>query len=82
MLPDYMLASKINAGVPLLGPAGGRQDVPKAALELHVAAAGLGLCPHVRGDVGKAGGLPVLVGNSQYRLGWRQEQSQSRGQPT
>lgn len=60
----------------------GRQDMLKAALELHVAAAGLGQRAHVRGDVGKAGGLPVLVGNIPYHLGWRQEQSQSHGQPT
>lgn len=81
MLLDYVLASKINAGVPPLGPADGRRDMPKAALELHVAAAGLGLRPHMQGDVGKAGGLPVLVGNGQYRLSWRQEQSQKAGCP-
>lgn len=49
MLLDSGLASKTNPGVPPPGAADGRRDVPRVALELRVAAAGQGLCPHTRG---------------------------------
>lgn len=78
MLLDASLARKTNTGV--APPMAGRM-CQGGALEWHVAPASLGPCPHTRGDVGKAGGFPMLVGNSQYPLSWRQEQSQRQQHP-